>query len=68
MDTTAWPKVCPGCLSKHEDIRGMIYADGTAVGARCENAWHKGPGYVPETLNLTDDDRVFLRQNRIRSY
>lgn len=68
MSVAEWPKVCPCCLSKNADIHGIIYADGFAVGVRCSHDWHKGPGYRPETLNLTDDDRVFLRQNRIRAY
>lgn len=68
MGIIEWPKVCPHCLSKHADIHAMIYSPGAAVGQKCDHAWHKGPGYQPEVLNLTDDDRVFLKQYNIRAY
>lgn len=60
-----WPIVCPKCLQKHENIHGMVYADGSAVGERCDHPWHKGPGYRPEELHLSDDDRAFLSRMNI---
>jgi len=61
-----WPKVCPTCLSKYADIRGMVYPAGGATGDRCEHEWHKGEGYDPSVLNLTDDDRAFLMREHIK--
>lgn len=62
----AWPSVCPTCLSRHEDIHGMIYLAGAAAGIRCEDDWHKGSGYDPEELNLTDADRAWLKRAQIK--
>ncbi len=60
------PTTCPQCASRFEDIHGLIYALGMAVGKPCEHEWHRGPGYDPSELHLTDEDRAFLMRQRIR--
>lgn len=43
----------------------MIYADKSHVGRKCDDEWHRGPGYHPEVLHLTEDDKVFLAKQNI---
>lgn len=63
-----WPSTCPVCASKHANIHGMVYRLGASAGDRCDHDWHKGPGYDPSNLNLTDADRAFLIESHIRTY
>jgi hypothetical protein len=51
------PSVCPACLSKYSDIRGMTYGIGQYIGDPCTDDWHKGANYNPSELVLTDYDR-----------
>ena len=53
------PAHCPRCLQKHENIRGVIFAEGRMVGS-CENEWHLGSGRQYDQLDLTESDRRFL--------
>ena len=62
MDT---PELCPRCLSKYEEIHGMIYVFGSVIGTRCDHDWHYGAGYEPSKIVLTDSDREFLRDLKV---
>ena len=53
--------VCPSCLSKYADIRGMLYPCGSYVGYQCEDIWHRGAEYDPNTLFLNDADIAMLK-------
>jgi hypothetical protein len=57
--------ICPTCLSKHENIPGMLYADKQVVGTRCDDIWHRGAEYNPNRWNLSEFDREFLDEQRI---
>ena len=57
--------ICPGCLSRYEDIRGLIYVVGVAVGTRCENDWHLGATYNPNRWELSEFDREFLDEQHV---
>ena len=63
----AWPEKCPFCLSKYTSIHGMIWHndEGVSISRTCDNAWHRGPDYRPDILILTENDREFLRSQRI---
>ena len=53
--------LCPTCLSKYPDIKGLIYAYGSAYGTQCADLWHKGSDYDPSVLKLTTSDKQLLR-------
>ena len=57
--------ICPGCLSKWPDIKGLVYSAGATVGTQCADEWHRGVGYDPNKLDLTDADREFLAGQHI---
>lgn len=57
----AYPTLCPKCLSRYPDIRGMIYPVGSYIGKQCEDGWHRGPDYDPSVLTLTISDKQLLR-------
>lgn len=57
--------ICPNCLSKHENIHGMLYAVGQTVGTRCEDVWHLGATYNPDRWELTASDEEFLAEQYI---
>jgi hypothetical protein len=63
-----WPPTCPRCASKYAEIHGVVFATGSTAGVPCDNDWHKGPGYDPSKLNLSDTDRAFLMETHIRCY
>lgn len=50
-------KVCPTCISRFEDIHGIVYPAGSYSGTPCEDSWHRGPNYNPDVLVLTEADR-----------
>ena len=60
------PSVCPACLSKYEDIRGMVYPAGSFQGATCKDSWHRGAEY-PNELQLTPEDQKFLAWQYIKA-
>jgi hypothetical protein len=60
------PVTCPRCASRFRNIRGVIFAAGSTDSSICENGWHLGPDYDPDTLNLTDEDRVLLYRMGVR--
>ncbi len=43
----------------------MIYPCGATDGRRCEDVWHRGAKYDPDRFDLSDEDRAFLRENKI---
>ncbi len=53
--------LCPRCLSKFKDIRGMIFIGGIPMG-QCEDNWH---GKDPELFLLTEKDQEFLAAQHI---
>jgi hypothetical protein len=57
--------ICPNCLSKHENIHGMLYAVGQTVGTRCDDAWHLGATYNPDRWILSAFDEEFLAENLV---
>ena len=59
------PEVCPYCLSKYTDIRGLVYGPGDRVGTQCPNDWHRGPGYDPNVFKLSAFDEEFLAEQKI---
>ena len=59
--------ICPSCLSKWEDIRGVIYPVGSYDGRQCANIWHLGSQYDPDKWDLSPDDRAFLQELLIES-
>lgn len=58
--------ICPQCLSKYPDIRGLLYAVGQVVGQQCADGWHNGPGYDPSVLHLTAFDEEFLAEQKVK--
>ena len=56
---------CPTCLSKYEDVHGMIYPCGATDPRRCEDIWHRGSQYDPNKLDLSDEDMEFLKDLRV---
>jgi hypothetical protein len=62
----AYPTLCPKCLSRYPDIRGMIFPVGSCDGTQCEDGWHKGPDYDPNVLVLTEKDRVLLSKALVK--
>ena len=62
----AFPTLCPKCMSRYPDIRGMIYPVGSYIGDQCQDAWHKGAGYDPNVLTLTDADRSLLTKALVK--
>jgi len=60
------PSLCPHCLSKHFSVRGIVYTVGSYIGNQCEDAWHKGAGYDPNVLTLTDADRSLLTKALVK--
>jgi hypothetical protein len=57
--------ICPGCLSKYEDIKGLVYRDGNPVGEQCSDVWHRGVTYNPDRWVLTAYDEEFLSEQHI---
>lgn len=57
--------ICPNCLSKHPDIRGMFYRNGKLTGERCEDIWHRGPQYDPDRWILSAQDEEFLAEQKV---
>jgi hypothetical protein len=57
------PAVCPACLQRYADIRGMIYPDGGPNGHQCDDSWHDGEKY--NDLKLSPEDKDLLRRVRI---
>ena len=57
--------ICPNCLSKYENIPGMIYATKQVVGTRCADTWHLGAEYNPDRWDLSEFDREFLDEQKI---
>jgi hypothetical protein len=57
--------ICPTCLSKNEDIHGMVYPAGNHVGERCDDAWHRGAEYDPNRWQLSAFDREFLSEQKV---
>lgn len=57
--------ICPNCLSKNEDIHGMIYSVGQVVGVRCSDLWHKGWISDPDKWVLTAYDQEFLAEQKV---
>ena len=62
----AHPTLCPSCLSKYQDIRGLLYAYGSAFGVQCEDGWHRGANYNPDVLVLSDTDRAMLKKAMVK--
>ena len=57
--------ICPRCLSKFPDIRGLIYTMGDRVGKQCEDVWQRGVEYDPDRWVLTPFDEEFLSEQKI---
>lgn len=57
--------ICPNCLSKFSDIRGMLYRDGKPIGERCEDDWHRGAGYDPNRWELSSSDIAWLSEGLV---
>ena len=57
--------ICPKCLSRFVEIHGLIYHQGSPVGERCEDAFHRGPGYDPDRWILSAQDEEFLAEQKI---
>jgi hypothetical protein len=57
--------VCPDCGSEYPDIHMMVYPGEGATGRRCEHHWHRGSDYDPSKLDLTDEDKRFLKLHHI---
>jgi hypothetical protein len=62
----AYPTLCPKCLSKYPDIRGMLYPLGSYIGDQCEDDWHKGASYDPNVFILSDADRDLLTKAKVK--
>lgn len=59
------PDRCPKCQSGFTDIRHVIFPkEDHTRSYQCDDSWHK-PGYDPDILVLTDDDRKMLKENLI---
>ena len=57
--------ICPNCLSRFENIHGLVYRVGVVVGERCEDVWHRGAQYDPNKWDLSEADKEFLLQDHI---
>jgi len=62
----AHDSICPGCASRYEDIRGLLYSPGATVGTQCLNDWHRGSGFDRSKLVLTAEDRVLLAGMKVK--
>jgi hypothetical protein len=59
------PAQCPQCSSLYPDIHMMHYPGYDVIGVRCEHDWHRGPSYNPTDLQLTLEDKAWLKENHI---
>jgi hypothetical protein len=59
------PELCPKCLSKWVNIRGLLYGPGDVVGTQCDGSWHLGENYDPDRWVLSAADEKFLETQRI---
>lgn len=65
MLTRPWPELCPTCYSRFTDIHNMIFPVGSYEGHPCVDTWHKGPAYDPDVLVLTQEDKKFLKSQKV---
>ncbi len=57
--------ICPNCLSRWPDIRGMIFAVGSTASTQCDHIWHHGAEYDPNRWVLSAFDEEFLAERKI---
>ena len=57
--------ICPNCLSKFCDIKGLLYVSGSPVGVQCTDNWHLGPEYNPDRWELSAGDEEFLAEQHV---
>lgn len=61
------PALCPGCLSKYEEIHGLIFAAGSTASTQCDHDWHRGVTWNPDRWVLTPFDEEFLSEQKVAS-
>ena len=59
--------VCPTCISKYDDIKGMVYGPGEVSGHQCTDSWHLGCNYDPNRWVLSPFDFEFLEEQHVSS-